>query len=288
MRDAGHGTARDGALRAAHGAVPRSRTRLRGPAAVLAAAVLALTACGGPRTGAGEGTGGELTVLAAASLTDVFTDIAADFERAHPGTRVTLNFAGSSELAQQVNSGAPADVFAAADTATMEQVVEGEGLDADWAAEHGTHGLVFATNTLRIAVPPDNPAGIEAFADLAADGVQVAVCAEEVPCGAATRTAMDASGVEITPVTLEEDVRAVLTKVELGEVDAGLVYATDVDSARGRVEGLEFPEAEEAVNEYPIGVPAGAADPALAAAWVDAVTSENGAAVLADAGFGTP
>ena len=170
----------------------------------------------------------------------------------------------------------------------MEQVVEGEGLDADWAAEHGTHGRVFATNTLRIAVPPDNPAGIETFADLAADGVQVAVCAEEVPCGAATRAATAASGVRLTPVTLEEDVRAVLTKVELGEVDAGLVYATDVDSAGGRVEGLAFPEADEAVNEYPIGVLAGSADPALAAAWVDAVTSEAGAAVLADAGFGTP
>ncbi|KOX13779.1 molybdate ABC transporter substrate-binding protein [Nocardiopsis sp. NRRL B-16309] len=262
----------------------RPALRTRGPVAVLAVAVLALTACGG--TGSGGEADGELTVLAAASLTDVFTDIAADFEERHPGTRVTLNFAGSGELAQQIASGAPADVFAAADTATMEQVVEGEGLDADWAAEHGTHGLVFATNTLRIAVPPDNPAGIETFADLAADGVQVAVCAEQVPCGAATRTAMDASGVEVTPVTLEEDVRAVLTKVELGEVDAGLVYATDVDAARGRVEGLEFPGAEEAVNEYPIGVLAGSDDTGLAATWVDAVV--DGTDVLSDAGFGTP
>jgi molybdate transport system substrate-binding protein len=267
-----------------------SRRAARRPAALTALAVLAPTACAGGDTGTGDasGEGRELTVLAAASLTDVFTDIAADFEEAHPGVRVTLNFAGSSELAQQIDSGAPADVFAAADTATMDRVVRGEGLAPDWAAEHGTDGLVFATNTLRIAVPPGNPADVAALAGLAADGVQVAVCAEEVPCGAATRTALAAADVAVTPVTLEEDVRAVLTKVELGEVDAGLVYATDVIAAGGRVEGVEFPEAEEAVNEYPIGVPAGSDDPDLAAAWVEAVTSAEGAAVLAEAGFGTP
>ncbi|MFE1166776.1 molybdate ABC transporter substrate-binding protein [Nocardiopsis sp. NPDC058789] len=273
------------------------RTGHRPPAsglAAVAAVCVVLTACGAEDTEPGDGADsagaltGELTVFAAASLTDVFTEIAEDFRDRHPDVEVTFNFAGSSELAQQINSGAPADVFAAANTATMEQVVAGEGLDADWAAEHGEDGLVFVTNTLRIAVPPDNPAGIENLADLADDGVQVAFCAEEVPCGAATTAALDASGLDVTPVTYEEDVRAVLTKVELGEVDAGMVYSTDVISSGDRVEGLEFPEAEEAVNDYPIGVLSSSGDSALASAWVEAVTSDEGAAVLRDAGFGTP
>lgn len=241
--------------------------------AALAAAV-ALTACGG-------GTAEELTVFAAASLTDVFEDLAEEFEADNPGVEVVLNFAGSSELAAQINSGAPADVFAAADTSTMDQVVEGAGLA-------GEGGVVFATNTLRIAVPPDDPAGIEDLGDLAGDGVSVALCAEEVPCGAATVAALDAAGVDITPVTYEEDVRAVLTKVELGEVDAGLVYGTDVIAAGGAVTGIAFPEAEEAVNDYPVGIPADAPRPDLAAAWIEMLLSETGTAALAEAGFGSP
>jgi molybdate transport system substrate-binding protein len=279
----------------------RAPARTRGPHApvtvfaAVTAITVGLTACGAGETGPdraaedpGGGLSGELTVFAAASLTDVFAEIAEDFREQHPEVEVAFNFAGSSELAQQINSGAPADVFAAADTTTMERVVRGEGLDQEWAAENGEDGLVFATNTLRIAVPPDNPAGVEGLGDLADDGLQVAFCAEEVPCGAATGAAVAASGLDITPVTYEEDVRAVLTKVELGEVDAGLVYATDVISAQGRVEGLEFPEAEEAVNDYPIGVLPASADPGLAAAWVEAVTSAEGTAVLNEAGFGTP
>ncbi|GAA1458291.1 molybdate ABC transporter substrate-binding protein [Nocardiopsis exhalans] len=273
--------------------------RRHGPVTGFAAAsaLVVLTACGAEDTGPDEaaeenGDGGalsgELTVMAAASLTDVFAEIAEDFEERHPDVEITLNFAGSSELVQQINSGAPADVLAAADTSTMEQVVEGEGLDADWAAENGENGLVFVTNTLQIAVPPENPAGIESLADLAGDDVQAAFCAEEVPCGAAAAAALEASGLDVTPVTYEEDVRSVLTKVEMNEVDAGLVYATDVISAEGRVEGLDFPEAEEAINGYPIGVLANSADPELAAAWIEAVTSAEGAAVLDDAGFGAP
>lgn len=251
----------------------------------LAAASLALTACAGEDA---ADQGGELTVFAAASLTEVFTEIAEDFRASNPGVDVVLNFAGSSELAAQINSGAPADVFAAANTSTMGQVVDGEGLDANWAAENGADGVVFATNALQLAVPPDNPAGIEDFGDLAEDGVSVALCAEEVPCGAAAIDAMEAFGTVITPVTQEEDVRAVLTKVELGEVDAGLVYATDVVSAGDRVLGIGFPESEEAVNEYPVGVLATTADAEFAAAWVELVLSEAGAEVLTTAGFGTP
>ena len=275
---------------------PRARRAAHGPAAVAAALVLTLTACSGGSTDIGEGTGGEadgaapggeLTVFAAASLTDVFEEIAASFEKENPQVEVTLNFAGSSELAQQIDSGAPADVFAAANTDTMDQVVAGEGLDADWAAENGEDGRIFATNNLRIAVPPDNPADVESLDDLAEDDVDVAFCSQEVPCGSATVTALEAADLDITPVTLEEDVRAVLTKVELGEVDAGLVYATDVISAGDRVRGLDFPESEEAINDYPIGVLSASGAPDLAAAWVDFVTTE-GAPVLRDAGFGTP
>lgn len=252
----------------------------------LTAVLLCVCAC--TADGAGRGRDGRLHVFAAASLTDVFTDLAEEFEERRPGTEVVFNFAGSSDLAVQIDSGAPADVFASADTLTMERVVEEGGLDTAWAEEHGGRGAVFATNTLRIAVPPDNPAGVTEPADLADDDVAVALCAREVPCGAASVAALEAAGVDLTPVTYEEDVRAVLTKVELGEVDAGLVYATDVAAAGTRVLGLDFPEAEEAVNDYPIAVLSGAEDPVLAAAWVDLVLSDAGVEVLTAAGFGAP
>lgn len=275
---------------------PRPRPLRRSPALSLIAAAtcltLAATACGGGQADeAGQDAGnlsGELDVFAAASLTDVFEELAAGFEAEHPDVDVVLNFAGSSELAVQINSGAPADVFAAADTATMGQVTDDLGLDPDWAGEHGEDGAPFATNTLQIAVPPDNPAGIEAFDDLAEDGNDVAFCADEVPCGAATAEAQEAAGTDITPVTYEEDVRAVLTKVELGEVDAGLVYTTDAVSAGDRVEGIDFPEAEEAVNDYPIGLLAGAQNPEAGQAWIEHVLGGDGAAELGAAGFGTP
>ncbi|MBE3000527.1 molybdate ABC transporter substrate-binding protein [Nocardiopsis sp. HNM0947] len=274
--------------------IPRRDTPALSLIAAATCLTLAATACGGGESdedGQGQDAGelsGELDVFAAASLTDVFEDLAADFEAEHPDVDVVLNFAGSSELAVQINSGAPADVFAAADTATMGQVTDDLGLDPDWAGEHGEDGALFATNTLQIAVPPDNPAGIETFDDLAEDGTDVAFCADEVPCGAATAEAMEAAGTDITPVTYEEDVRAVLTKVELGEVDAGLVYTTDVVSAEDRVEGIDFPEAEEAVNDYPIGLLSGAQNPEAGEAWIEHVLGEDGAAELDAAGFGTP
>ncbi|MFD6950431.1 molybdate-binding protein [Nocardiopsis sp. TSRI0078] len=252
-------------------------------AGLLTAGALALTACS-----AGEAPGGRLDVFAAASLTDVFTGLAREFEDRHPRTEVVLNFAGSSDLAVQINSGAPADVFASADTATMGRVVEGEGLDAGWAAEHGERGVVFATNTLRIAVPPGNPAGVRELSDLAGGGATVAFCAEEVPCGAAAAAVLEEAGLEVAPDTYEEDVRAVLTKVELGEVDAGLVYASDVVSAGERVEGIGFAEAGAAVNDYPIGVVSATSDAGLAADWVELVRSGTGVEALDAAGFETP
>ncbi len=171
-------------------------------------------------------------------------------------------------------------MFASADQATMDRVVADVGV-AD-------EPVVFARNTLQIAVPPENPAGIGSLDDLAADGTTVALCAEHVPCGAASRAVLDAAGVAVDPVTWEEDVRAALTRVRLGEVDAALVYRSDVVAAGGDVHGIDIPEAAAAVNDYPIAVLADAAEPELAQAWTAFVTSPDNAKVLDDAGFLLP
>ncbi|WP_448622075.1 molybdate ABC transporter substrate-binding protein [Geodermatophilus sp. URMC 65] len=249
--------------------------------------VLLLAGCGGS---AGDGAAaapgpsaaeldGPLTVFAAASLTDVFTDLGERFEADHPGLDVQFNFAGSSALATQVTQGAPADVFASANAAQM-AVVADAGLADD--------PQVFAANVLQIAVPAGNPAGVTGPADLAREELTIAVCAPQVPCGAAAEDVLAAAGVTAAPDTLEEDVRAALTKVELGEVDAALVYTTDVTAAGDAVEGIDVPEAEQAVNEYPIAPLADAPNPEAAAAFVELVRSEEGQQALADAGFRVP
>ncbi|QBI55912.1 molybdate ABC transporter substrate-binding protein [Streptomonospora litoralis] len=257
----------------------------RGAAAAAAVGVLAAGAACAPVEG-GEGSGDTgggaaqrtLTVFAAASLTEAFEELGGRFEEEHPDARVEFNFAGSSDLANQINEGAPADVFASADTHTMDLVVE-EGRTAK-------EPVVFVRNTLRIAVPADNPAGVDGLADLADPAVKVVLCAEEVPCGAASAEALDAAGLEVAPVSRERDVKAALTKAELGEVDAALVYRTDIRAADG-VKGIAFPEADEAANDYPVAVLEGAARPGLAEAWVEFVRSGDGDEVLDDAGFST-
>lgn len=272
------------------------RTRSAAAALRLAACALVLAGCasadGGTTTGTTGGAAatpsappsptGEITVLAAASLTDAFTAIAEQVERDHPGSSVTLSFAASSELVAQVRAGAPADVLATANAATMATVVDA-GLAAD--------PQVFATNRLQIAVPPDDPGDVDELADLAA-GAQpdrlVALCAAEVPCGAAAVQVFAAAGLTPGADTLEQDVRAVLTRVALGEVDAGLVYASDVVAAGGDVVGVDVPEADAALTEDPIAVLADAPNPELAAAFVEEVTGERGQAVLAELGFGAP
>ncbi|QSB17169.1 molybdate ABC transporter substrate-binding protein [Natronosporangium hydrolyticum] len=222
---------------------------------------------------------GEVVVFAAASLTESFARIGDEFEAAHPAVSVTFNFAGSAILAQQINQGAPADVFAAANPATMQTVTDAGSGDGE--------PVRFARNQLVIAVADGNPVGIGSLTDLADPEVKVALCGEQVPCGAAARTALDTAGVEVTPVTLERDVRGTLSKLTLGEVDAALVYRTDAASAAG-VAAVDFPESERAVNDYPIVVLAGAGNPPAAAAFVDFVLSESGQAALAQAGFQTP
>jgi molybdate transport system substrate-binding protein len=223
---------------------------------------------------------GTLTVFAAASLTEAFTTIGTDFESAHPGVTVTFNFAGSSALATQINQGAPADVFASAAPASMEAVTD---------AGNGTgEPAVFVRNQLVIAVPQGNPGGIKRLADLAEPAVKVALCAEQVPCGAAARTALDAGKVDLTPVTLEQDVKGALSKLTLGEVDAALVYRTDVEAAAGEVDGVEFKESASAINDYPIVVLKDAPNTGAATAFVSYVRSGKGASVLGDAGFQAP
>jgi molybdate transport system substrate-binding protein len=271
------------------------RLRATLSAAVATAALVGLTACGGASSGSPGGTAagsssaggsssarptGTVTVFAAASLTDVFGALGKQLEAQDPGLKVTFNFAGSSALAQQITQGAPADVFASANDAQM-KVVTDAGLQAGAPQE-------FTENVLEIAVPKGNPAEVTGLADFARDDLTLAVCAPQVPCGAAAQQVFTAAGVQARPDTQEQDVRAALTKVQLGEVDAALVYATDVKAAGDGVEGLPFPEAAKAVNEYPITVLKAAPNPAGAQAFVDLVRSPAGQKALTDAGFRAP
>lgn len=244
--------------------------------AAIAVAVVLLAACAPSEP---EERGETVTVFAAASLTETFDRIAAAVEEENPGSRVVLNYGGSASLAQQIVQGAPADVFAAASTETM-QIVDDAGL--------AESAVVFVRNTLQIAVPAGNPAGVTGLADLARDDLRIALCSEEVPCGAAAATALEAADVTAAPDTLQQDVKAVLTKVRLGEVDAGLVYRTDVIAAGDEVEGIEFAEAADATTDYPITVLTDAPNPSLANAFVGYVRSPDGRFLLDDAGFAAP
>lgn len=220
-----------------------------------------------------------LTVFAAASLTDVFDELAARFEQRHPSVEVVVNAGGSAALAQQVVEGAPADVFASAAEPPMQVLVEA-GLAVD--------PVVFATNTLQLVAPVGNPAGVTGLEDLERDDLRVALCDESVPCGAASVKLFAQGTVEPVPDTLESDVRAVLTKVVLGEVDVGVVYRTDVLAAGDAVEGIEVPGAASVVNRYPVTALTDAADPDVAEEFVAFVTGDEGRGVLGAAGFGAP
>ena len=223
---------------------------------------------------------GSITVYGAASLTPTFTTLATDFEASNPGVTVLTTFNGSGVLATQITQGAPADVFASADPAPMTSLetanlVQGKPVN-------------FATNTLEIATPPSNPAKIAAFADLAKPGVKTVICAASQPCGMATVSMEKATGVNLTPVSEELSVTAVLTKVQTGQADAGLVYKTDVKSAGSTVLGVPFAESGKVVNVYPIAALKNSKNPTVAAAFVAFVTGSYGQAVLKAAGFGKP
>ena len=248
---------------------------MRKPAAALVAVLLALaaTACGSSDDGGKQ----TLTVFAAASLTQSFGDIAQQFAAAHEGVRVRFSFGGSADLAEQIEAGAPADVFASADTRNMDKL----GATAVDPRD-------FASNTLEIAVPPGNPARITDLQDLAKPDVKLVTCAPEVPCGSAAQTVAHEAGLTLEPVSQEQSVTDVLGKVSTGEADAGLVYVTDVKAAGGKVEGITFPESSTAVNTYPLSVLEDSKHRRLAQEFVDFVLSPRGQKVLADDGFAKP
>ena len=240
-------------------------------AAVLLVAGLA-TGCGPP-----HGADSTVVVFAASSLKNAFTAIGGRFTADNPGTGVEFVFAGSADLLAQLTEGAPADVFAPADTATMDRAVDA-GLPVGSPID-------FAVNTLTIVVAAGNPRNITSLADLARPGLAVVVCAAQVPCGAATQRAEEAAGVTLNPASEESQVSDVLTKVTSGQADAGIVYRTDARAAGGTVTAVGFPESAGAVNTYPIAVLRQARDLDLAQRFTDLVTGESGRAILTAAGF---
>lgn len=247
--------------------------------AVLAAAAL-LAACGDDDDDSSQGGGDRqtVTVLAAASLTEVFNALEPVFEAAYPDADLQFGYGGSSDLSQQIVNGAPADVFASANEKQMKVVADADLVDGE--------SQLFATNVLTIAVPTGNPAGIRGFADLADSSKLLVVCAAQVPCGAATEAVEKSTGVDLQPDSEESDVKSVLAKVAAGEADAGLVYVTDVQGAG--VDSVAFPEAAGAVNKYPIAVISDGPQRDLGAAFVRFILSPESQRALQEAGFGAP
>lgn len=248
----------------------------RALAVVAAGALFAGCASSGSKPTTGGALKGDLVVFAAASLKPTFTQLAKQFEAAHPGVKVVLSFGGSDTLAAQIKQGAPVDVFAAANNTTMQTVV---------SSDDAKSPVNFVKNELEMAVAPGNPKNIRALSDLAKPGVKLALCAKAVPCGSAAAKAFAVAGVDAKPVTFEQDVTSVLTKVELGEADAGLVYRTDVKAAGAKVDGVDFPEAAKAVNSYPIAQVTTGKNPNAGKEFVGFVLSPSGQAVLTAAGF---
>jgi molybdate transport system substrate-binding protein len=236
---------------------------------------MALASMSGCSGGGNDGT--EITVLAASSLTVPFAQIAEQFQRDNPGTTVRFNFAGSSDLVAQLQQGARGDVLATADETTMAKATA-EGL-----TESPT---VFASNTMTIVVPADNPAQVTGLTDLTDPDLNIVVCAQQVPCGAATTRIEGASGLEIQADSEETSVADVLNKVATGEADAGIVYVSDVAAQDGSVKAIDIPDDVNSTNEYPIAVLTSADQPA-ANAFVQAVTGPGGQRILSDAGFTT-
>ncbi|WP_369367707.1 molybdate ABC transporter substrate-binding protein [Streptomyces sp. CG4] len=258
-----------------------------------AAALMALSACSSSSdsakstdTSASSGASnaqklsGTVTVFAAASLKESFTTLQQEFEKQHPGTKVTFNFGGSDTLAASITGGAPADVFAAASPKTMKIVTDKK--DAV-----GTPAT-FVRNQLEIATVPGNPHKVASLNDLTKSGLKVVLCDKTVPCGAAAQKVLDAGHLKLTPASYEQDVKSALNKVELKEADAAIVYKTDVHAAGDKVQGVEFPESAKAVNDYPITLLKNAPNAEAAKAFIAFVQSPEGQKVLSQAGFLKP
>ena len=242
------------------------------------------TACGGddkPKEAASTssttaGLRGNLTVLAAASLSEAFKELGTAFEGKHPGTKLTFSFDASSALATQANNGAPADLFASADQANMKKVTE---------AGNATGAKVFARNRLAIVVAKGNPKKITALTDFDKPSVTFVVCAPEVPCGKYGAEALNKAGVKARPKSLETNVKAVVTKVTSGAVDAGIGYVTDAKAAGGSAEGVDIADRYNVVAEYPMAVLKQSGNSNLAYAFLDYILGPDAQAVLAKYGF---
>jgi molybdate transport system substrate-binding protein len=246
--------------------------------AALCALVVVAGCSGSASSGAKDKLSGDVTVFAASSLKESFTALGRQFEKDHPGVHVRFSFGASSALAQSITQGAPADVFASASPATMKTA----------SADIEGTATTFAKNTLQIAVPSGNPGNVTGLADFAKDPLKIALCAKQVPCGSAAVKVFATAGITPKPDTYEQDVKAALSKVELGEVDAALVYRTDVIAAGPKVKGIDFPESLKAVNDYPIGVLAKAPNHDAGVAFEQLVLSKRGQDALAGAGFQGP
>jgi molybdate transport system substrate-binding protein len=264
---------------------PSSSRRTR--ASAVALVVLVLAGCGSSSRSGGSGRqasgtaalSGSVTVFAAASLTAVLTQLGKDFEAAHPGTSVTFSFGPSSGLAQQIIAGAPADVFASASAKNMDQVV---------AAGDAGPSVTFANNVAQVAVSPDSAGKVASLADLAKRGVKVALCQPAAPCGALAQKVLNAAKVRVKPVTQGLDVKSTLAYVTSGQVDAAIVYVTDVRAAGSKVRGVEIPAAVNASTAYEIARVKAGANAALATAFEEFVLSPTGLSALTAAGFQKP
>ncbi|MFN6118361.1 MAG: molybdate ABC transporter substrate-binding protein [Actinomycetes bacterium] len=251
---------------------------LRRRAAVAVCSLLLAAGCGDD--GDEAQTQGTVNVFAAASLTAAFEELGEAFTDANPEVEVVFNFAASSELVTQIGEGAPADVFASADTSNRTKLTDAGGAASE--------PVVVATNVLEIIVESGNPRGITGVADLADQDLVVVICAPEVPCGRYAADVLSAAGVAVTPKSLEQNVKGVVSKVTSGEADAGIVYRTDVIAAASDAEGVAIPADVNVLAEYPIAVTEQAANPEAAQAFVDFVLSAEGQAILASFGFLAP
>lgn len=252
--------------------------------AVIAAGLAAVAAAGCSSNSSTPGSSGSpstgtITVFAAASLTGAFTKLGQQFQAAHEGDTVKFSFGPSSGLATQITSGAPADVFASASPTNMQQVV---------SAGDASNPQSFAKNTGEVAVPPNNPAKVTSVRDLAKSSVKVALCQPQVPCGKVTAQVFKNVGITVKPVTLQADVKSVLTQVETGNVDAGMVYVTDVMAAGSKVTGVTIPANDNASTLYPIATVSSSREKSIANAFVSYVLSPAGQSVLTAAGFEKP
>ena len=246
----------------------------------IAAAAATLAACSSSAKAGDNGkVSGSIAVDAASSLTEAFTTLGKQFEAAHPGTELTFNFGASGTLATQINQAAPADVFASAAPANMDQVV---------SAGDASNPQNFAQNTMEVATPPNNPGKVTSVNDLAKKSVKVALCEPQVPCGVVAAEVFKNVGITVKPVTLQPDVKSVLTQVETGNVDAGMVYVTDVMAAGSKVKGVTIPASDNASTEYPIATIKSSKHTSEAQAFMNYVLSPAGQQVLTAAGFEKP